>query len=286
MGEIKKRQHYVPITYLKQFSSAGRSNDMIWAYFLKQKSLQFVALDDVCVEKYLYEHYICYEDGGTEFISPNTIENGHMLFENEYNSVINKIINSQNDVVSLTCEERNILTGFIVSMMFRHPTFVKLANALHEKFYDEHPEWKKESTKKFPNIDDLYIKMSCLHVMLAAHQDPNRNLSIQAMKRLFDEKQLCVLNSRTREFITSDTPVVNICGEINGLGYNLMGLPVSPDHFVAFIDIDINVANKVFPIDDEQTMRINKYQYGRLATGIIMSKSKDELEKQIAELSK
>ena len=88
MDIIKKRQHYVPKTYLRPFSNIGKSNDMIWAYFLKQKKPRFVALDDVCVENYLYEHYICYDDGETDFISPNSIENGYMQLENKYRFII------------------------------------------------------------------------------------------------------------------------------------------------------------------------------------------------------
>ena len=34
MDIIKRRQHFVPKTYLKLFSSVGRSSDMIWAYFI------------------------------------------------------------------------------------------------------------------------------------------------------------------------------------------------------------------------------------------------------------
>ena len=286
MDIVKRRQHYVPKTYLKQFSSRGKNNDMIWAYFLEQKKPRFVALDDVCVEKCLYEHYICYDDGETEFISPNSIENGYMQFENKYRSIIEKIIDSQNDVISLTEADRNILTGFMVSLMFRHRTFISMANTLHEKIYHEHPEWRDVLANKFPDIDDTYIKMSYLHRMLEMQQDPNRNLSIQAMKSTLDEDQLCVFKSNSSEFITSDAPVVNIYGDINGLEYDLVGMPISPQYFVAFIDIDKNVSNKVFVIDNDQTMILNKHQYGHSATGIIMTKSKDELEKNNTELSK
>ena len=285
MDTIKKRQHYVPKTYLRPFSNIGKRNDMIWAYFLKQKKPRFVALDDVCVERCLYEHYICYDDGETEFISPNSIENGYMQFENKYRSIIEKIIISPNDIISLTDEDRNILTGFMVSILFRHPTFINMANSLHEKIYHEHPEWRDELANKFPDIDDTYFKMSYLHRMLEMHQDPERDLSIQAMKNMLDEDQLCVFRTDSAEFITSDAPVVNVYGDINGLDYDLMGMPVSPKYFIAFIDIDKNVTNKIFVIDTDQTMSLNKHQYGHSATGIIMSKSKEELVKHIAELS-
>ena len=286
MNAIKKRQHYVPRTYLKSFAINGRNKDMLWAYFFKQGKTRFVAIDDVCVENYLYEHYICYNDGKTDFISPNSIENGYMQFENKYRTVIGKIINAQSEIISLTTEERDILTGFITSILFRHPTFVNLANDLHAKFYDEHSEWKNELVNKFPKIDDIYFKMSYLHRMLEMQQDPNQNISIQAMKNMFDEDQLCVFKSNSGSFITSDAPIVNVYGDIRGLEYDLIGMPISPQYFVAFININENVSNKVFVIDEEQTMSLNKHQYDHSATIIIMSKNKVELEKHIAELSK
>lgn len=286
MDIIKKRQHYVPKTYLKPFSSSGRNKNMLWAYFLEQKRMRFLAIDDVCVQNYLYEHYVRYDDSEPEFISPNSIENGYMQFENKYRAIIEKIFNSQNGVISLTAEERNILTVFVVSMLFRHPTFVNMEKALHEKYYDLHKEWKDELANKFQEVDDIYLKMSYLHRMLEMHQDPNQSLTIQAMKSTLDKDQLCVFKSHTGEFVTSDAPIVNMYGGINGLKYDLVGMPISPKYFVAFIDIDKNVSNKVFDIDEEQVMRVNKYQYDHSATGIIMSKSKVELEKYIAELSK
>ena len=102
MDIVKRRQHYVPKTYLKPFSTSGKNNDMVYAYFSKQNRICFVAIDDVCVESYLYEHYLYYDDGGTEFISPNSIENSYMQLENAYRPIIEKILSVENDIVSLT----------------------------------------------------------------------------------------------------------------------------------------------------------------------------------------
>lgn len=283
---IKKRQHYVPQTYLRPFSSSGKNKDMIWAYFHEQKRMRLVAIDDVCVENYLYEHYICYDNGETEFISPNSIENGYMLLENTYRPINEKILGNPNDVISLTEEERKNLTGFMSAMLFRHPLFINMANALGERFYNVSSEWRKEITTVFPDVDDVYFKMLYLHDLLEKQQDPDQSLIIQAMKSTFDKDQFCIFKSCSGEFITSDAPVVNIYGDINGLEYDLVGMPISPQCFVAFIDINKNVSNKVIVIDDEQIMNINKHQYNHSATGILMSKSKVELEKQIAEWSR
>lgn len=286
MEIIKKRQHYVPQTYLRPFSSSGKNKDMIWAYFHEQKRMRLVAIDDVCVENYLYEHYICYDNGETEFISPNSIENGYMQLESTYRPIIEKIIGNPKDIISLTEEDRKNLTGFMSAMLFRHPIFINMANALGERFYSECSEWRKEITKVFPDVDDVYFKMLYLHDLLEKQQDPDQSLIIQAMKSTFDKDQFCIFKSCSGEFITSDAPVVNIYGDINGLEYDLVGMPISPQCFVAFIDINKNVSNKVIVIDDEQIMNINKHQYNHSATGILMSKSKVELEKQIAEWSR
>ena len=270
----------MPKTYLKPFSNSGRSKDMIWAHFLEQKKTRLVAIDDVCVENYLYEHYICYDDGETDFISPNSIENGYMQLENIYRPTIDKIIGKQNNVISLTTEERNNLTAFMSVMLFRHPVFINMANALHESFYSEHSDWRNDLEKKFPGVDDIYLKMSYLHRLLEIQQDLNQGITIKAMKDTLDSDQLCVFKSASHEFITSDAPVVNLCGNTSGLEYDLVGMPICPEYFVAFIDIGINVSNKVFIIDDEQTMFVNKYQYNHPASSIIMSKSDAVLRKQ------
>ena len=279
MGNIKKRQHYVPRTYLKPFSSSGKNKDMIWAYFHDQKRKRFVAIDDVCVENYLYEHYICYGDGATEFISPNSIENRYMQLENTYRPIIEKIIGNKNDIISFIEEDRDNLIGFMATLLFRHPLFINMSNTLGERFYNECSEWRKEISKAFPDVDDVYFKMFYLHGMLEKQQDPDQSLIIQAMKGTLDDDQLCVFKSCSGEFVTSDAPVVNIYGDIDGLEYDLVGMPISPEYFVAFIDIDKNVSNKVFVIDNEQIMSLNKHQQEHSTGGILMSKSEVALNR-------
>jgi hypothetical protein len=162
MDIIKRRQHYVPKTYLRQFSTSGKSNDMVCAYFVKHKTMRFVSIEDVCVESYLYEHYICYDNGETDFIFPNSIENKYMKYENAYRKIIEKIISNPNDIVSLAKEERSELTEFMASVLFRHPIFINNTNDLCERIYSADSELREDLSSKFPEIDDIYFKKECI----------------------------------------------------------------------------------------------------------------------------
>ena len=280
MDIIKRRQHYIPKTYLKQFATVGKSNNMIFAYFIKQKVNRFVSIDDVCVESYLYEHYICYNNGETEFVLPNSVENGYMRYENAYGKIVNTIINNCDNIISLTAEERSNLTEFMLSMLFRHPMFVNITNEIGEKMYNGQNDIRDDLTIKFPGIDDTYFKMMFLHLLLENAQDPKQCSMIRAMKKVCDEDQFCVFKSTKGEFITSDAPVVNVYGEANGIQYDLVGMPISPEFFIAFVDTDVNVSNKVFVIDSEKTTKLNKYQYDHPITSIMLSKNEDTLRRQ------
>lgn len=280
MDIIKRRQHYVPKTYFRQFSTSGKSNDMVCAYFVKQKTMRFVSIDDVCVESYLYEHYICYDNGETDFIFPNSIENKYMKYENAYRKIIEKIISNPNDIVSLAKEERSELTEFMVSVLFRHPIFINNTNYLCERIYSADSELRGDLSSKFPEIEDIYFKMIYLHTLLERFQDTKQSSMIRAMQRTFDEDQLCVFKSTSGEFITSDAPIVNVYGDVDGIQYDLVGMPISPEYFVAFIDTDRDVSNKVFVMENEQVKRLNSYQYNRPASSVVISKDMNTLRRQ------
>lgn len=180
----------------------------------------------------------------------------------------------------MTVEERNNLTKFMSSMLFRHPTFINTSNTTGEKLYDALLELREQFANKYPELDDVYLKMCFLHASLERQQNPEKSLVVQSMKSTLDKDQLCVFKSTLGEFIISDAPVVNVYGEINGVDYDLVGMPISPLYFVAFINIDKNVANKVFTIEDQQILSLNKYQYSHPASSIIMSNNEDILRKQ------
>ena len=70
-------------------------------------------------------------------------------------------------------------------------------------------------------------------------------------------------------------PVSNIYGEKNGIKYDLLGMPITPNLFLAFVDTEIPIP-KVVPIDEYCVKRIN----GRMVGGsknILISNKKDLL---------
>lgn len=53
--------------------------------------------------------------------------------------------------------------------------------------------------------------------------------------------------------------MVNIYGEEQGIQYDLVGMPITPELFVAFIDVDCDIP-KVLSIDSRRVKRINGRQ--------------------------
>ena len=70
-------------------------------------------------------------------------------------------------------------------------------------------------------------------------------------------------------------PVTNIYGEKSGIAYDLMGMPITPDLFLAFIDVD-TVLPRVVTIDEYSVKRINSRQLGG-TKNILISNQKDIL---------
>ena len=79
------------------------------------------------------------------------------------------------------------------------------------------------------------------------------------MADTMDESHFCIFRTQDSLFVTSDMPVVNIYGEEQGIQYDLVGMPITPELFVAFIDVDCDIP-KVLSIDSCRVKRINGRQ--------------------------
>ena len=70
-------------------------------------------------------------------------------------------------------------------------------------------------------------------------------------------------------------PVRNIYGERDGIKYDLMGMPITPNLFLAFVDVDTPIP-KVVTIDECSVKLINHRQLGG-EKNILISNRKDIL---------
>lgn len=76
------------------------------------------------------------------------------------------------------------------------------------------------------------------------------------------ESQLCIFKAKGSVFVTSDMPVVNIYGEKDGIEYDLLGMPITPELFLAFVDT-VQRVPRIIIIDDNSVKRMNSKQINK-----------------------
>ena len=157
----------------------------------------------------------------------------------------------------LSTQEIGKLKIFMSLLIWRNPIFIHIFKCMIDRLYNQDLAHIEAIRNKFPDIP------SNLFVAYLANDHLKQYLSIAtlAMAKTMKNSKICVLRAQDSLFITSDIPVVNICGEKLGIEYDLMGMPIAPDLFLAFIDTDYPVP-KVVTIDDSQVKRINGKQVG------------------------
>ena len=272
--QITKRQHYVPKAYLKEFSFDEHKVPHVYAVFPKSKESVSVSIEKICCQSYLYDQIAIDPDSEAHiFAAPNEIESFFSIIEGRYATVISKIKSNllETNDFELTDEEISVLKGFMSLLLWRNPIFVHISNAIVDKQYAQDPKYIEYVQKEFPDIPtNVFIS----HL---AHKFLKEQLLI-LMLSLFDtmkDSQICIFKTNSSPFITSAMPVDNIYGEKNGIKYDLMGMPITPELFLAFVDIE-TIIPKVVMMDEESVKRINSRQLGG-RKNILISNRKDLL---------
>ena len=98
----------------------------------------------------------------------------------------------------------------------------------------------------------------------------------RALARTTQDSKLCLLKASRSGFITSDIPLLNIYGDKNGTEYDLVGIPVTPEYFVAFVDIDASIPSTV-QLNDYETSSLNRRQFISRKPKVLMAKNKESL---------
>lgn len=257
-GKITKRQHYVPRAYLKNFSFDQQNPPHVYVVFSNGKESQPVSIEKICCQSYLYDQIAVDSDSGAHiFIAPNEIEHIFSKNESKYADIISKLtddLQEKNDF-ELTVEEIKILQGFMSSLLWRNPNFVHISNCVVDKLFAQDPEFIRNIQNAVPdvppNVAISYAANEFLKEFLF--------LSTLAMAKTMEDSRFCIFRTSDSVFVTSDMPVVNIYGEEQGIHYDLVGMPITPELFVAFIDAECDIP-KVLPIDSRIVRRINSRQ--------------------------
>lgn len=270
--QLTRMQHYVPKAYLKFFAFGDSKAPQVYALFCGKNQPKQVAIDDICCCSYLYDQIAIVPPTGDKiFAAPNEIEDSFIDIEGEYATIIGKIkeqIHSYNEV-DLSAEEIEKLKEFMSLLMFRNPVFVHISNTIIDRLYAKDTAYSEQMRKDYPNIPANIMVSILADEFLKTNISPDVGILPRAMMATMESAQLCLLRTKKPMFITSDKPVSNLYGEKDGIQYDLLGMPITPDLYLAFVDCDVTIPHVVL-IDEERAKKINSRKIHK-ATKLLIS---------------
>jgi Protein of unknown function (DUF4238) len=233
----KKKQHYIPRFYLKNFSRKDSEKSIGIFNIASSRFIPIGSLKDQAYKNYFYGRDL-------------KIENALEILEDASAKIIQSIL-TQKYIPYRGSQDYSTLLFFVVFLNERTPCKVKQLNEFTDKFVKTtFYEWL--SVKKIslpPDLDNLKITMK--NTIRAALRNAALHLDL-----VFDLGLKVVLNKTQEPFITSDHPVVfynqflelrKQYGSNTGLackGLEIF-LPISPQHLLIFFDRDVyKVGNK------------------------------------------
>ena len=262
-----RRQHYVPVFYMKNFSCDGRNVSVF--QIDKDKEINRASIKHQCQENYFY---------GDDL----SLEHQYQELEAKWSTVIQKAIKDE----KLNSNDKSIIKEFA---LFQRSRTKNTALYRREQSKQAVKEWCKstalshgidpESNKEF--IEDFANRKA--EELASPVEIINMTRDI---KPYMDDLDVGVIKYNTRaKLIASDTPVImkNPIYKFRGDGIGAIGIvlffPISPDRLVYIFDslaykqpglIDgIIVSN-----DDHEVRVLNTYQYIS-AENIVFSNSTD-----------
>ena len=248
--QITRKQHYVPKAYLKNFSVSNQKSEQVYVVFANDENAKMVSIDNICCRSYLYDQIAIDPDSKTHvFAAPNEIENSFIELEGEYATIISKIKNAlrDSDEFELARVEIDKLRQFMSSLLFRNKN---------------DPQHIKHVKDIFPDVpQNVYLSMLA-NEFLKMNIAPDVGLFPRALAETMKESQLCIFKAKGSVFVTSDMPVVNIYGEKDGIEYDLLGMPITPELFLAFVDT-VQRVPRIIIIDDNSVKRMNSKQINK-----------------------
>lgn len=264
-NQITKKQHYIPKCYLKNFAIGNEKSGRVYIAFKGNKKVKEVSIEDICFRNFLYDQIAVDPDSGVHIsVAPNEIENSFIELEGEYSTVVSKIkhyVKISNDF-ELTLLETGVLNKFMTSLMFRNPIFIDIINTFVNLRYAKNSEYIKYVKSLFADIPPNIFISLLANDILKMFISPDLGLFPHIMAESMKDFQFCVLKTESSAFITSTMPIVNIYGEYNKSKYDLLGMPITPHLFVAFVESVYRIP-KVVTIDACNVSHINSRQVSR-----------------------
>ena len=132
MGDITKRQHYIPQMLLRNFCF---DNNMCWEYSLNTKTFEQKNIESLFCQNLLYE--IKKDDGS--FYNPdgvNAAEKGFSQIEGEYAEFFRELFSEldNSDSIALNKVKRELICFWISFLIHRNPMIKKLLPIQAEEY--------------------------------------------------------------------------------------------------------------------------------------------------------
>lgn len=201
----KKKQHYVPQFYMKNFAIHKKSGEFSIRCYNKDRDKWYNSnITQVAMERYFYEKR-----------DPPKIENYFSQLEGQHATVYHKII-SESTIENLTSEEKFTMAQYLFiqnertrSMRVRNSQITKLVYKYLEK-KGELPPYKKLDARYKKWLLESRGAMGQFNIMFNPIEDEQGNLHepkeiVEIISKL---DWILVKNNLKSEFYTSDHPVM------------------------------------------------------------------------------
>lgn len=274
MGNTKKKkQHYIPQTYLRPFSFLN-DNVSIWMYDKQTQKVQQKGIEKICQESYYYSH----KNDNDEY--DYTAENKFSEIESNFTKIRDKLIkncnyyNENKNLEEITFEERTHFLEFVSFQWVRVPKVVEQLNSLLDSGFKEIDKNNNEIVTDEDRKNDV-----------------KKYLSLGIFKEGFISDIVNMLNTKdwiisiipddcSEIFITTDNPVL-ITNAIarNALinPYTEISLPITPK-----ICISLLANQKESYVYDSRTpdTNINQFNFSMITMSdrFVLSHNKEILD--------
>lgn len=205
----KDNHHYVPQGYLRGFAIEGEKS-LIWEYDKDTGGISRhpKSVRDICSE---HHYYAQRKDDGS--VDNESMEDAFHDIEDKTPRIIKNIkFPGTGKKVTLTDEERVVLSFFAAIQLFRVPNFRDGIEEMHRKVaemtLDHIVRNDKENGKLPPEVEELFERGGIeIEVERFVSLEPMINLAKEGCSRLLEKVWHFAAPAEGMTFVTSDNPV-------------------------------------------------------------------------------
>lgn len=262
-----KKQHWVPRFYLKEFStdeSHSKKESQVWIFSKNKGDPKIVNIKDVAAKRYLYSPKD--ENGDRSWKMEEELASLEGLISQIWPTFANGYLDLNNQ------SYRKIISLFLATLYWRHPKRLPEQEKMQNWFIDFYeknlPKDKngKPVTCQFstPKGDFILDPSDWDNYSNPTQYDKEKffvdtikDLSMDVVE-VFMNKRWSVIFSETKQFITTDNPLVisnRIMGEVKNYGLNTKGttitFPISPTRVLIMDDLFDEQHSQYYPLQED-----------------------------------